>query len=175
MVQSHAGPGFRVVLLIAFALAASIGCESQDTVKVRSEFGPALNFSGLGNTFGWAPRDPATTGDAMLDNPSLHQLVQRLIVEDFESRGYVQSESPDFWIDYQFGRRWKVDQYRGAGFTEYEQGSLVIDLIDPNARQIIWRGGAQARLLDPDAPPSAREQRITTAVRDILASVPAAN
>ena len=64
----------------------------------------------------------------------------------------------------------------GSGYTdarvfEYDEGSLIIDLLDPTSRRIMWRGVIQAEL-SRDSTPEERTARIDAAVRKILTKFP---
>lgn len=55
---------------------------------------------------------------------------------------------------------------------EYQEGSLIIEIIDSPTDQTIWRGWAQAEI-KPSARPEERREQIHTAVQKILARFPA--
>ncbi len=55
---------------------------------------------------------------------------------------------------------------------EYQEGSLIIEIIDAPTDQTIWRGWAQAEI-KPSARPEERREQIHTAVQKILARFPA--
>jgi hypothetical protein len=64
----------------------------------------------------------------------------------------------------------------GAGYPqtyveEYQQGSLILDVVDNAANKLVWRGSAQARLAEN---PSAekRQERIDKAVHEMLEKFP---
>ena len=53
--------------------------------------------------------------------------------------------------------------------NQYTEGTLVVDLIDAQQKQLVWRGWATAAV-DPN--PSNAEERINTVVKRILAQYP---
>lgn len=66
----------------------------------------------------------------------------------------------------------------GGGFTTttinvetYLDGTLIIDFIDLNKKQLVWQGRG-VKTLDTDATPEQKEQRIKEAVAAILAKYP---
>ena len=71
-----------------------------------------------------------------------------------------------------YGRR----GWYGAGSShttvrQYEQGTLLLDLIDPESKQLIWRGTGQTRLRDLKTP-EEREARVREVVDRILERFP---
>ena len=70
---------------------------------------------------------------------------------------------------------WRMGTYRSAlhaSDDSYERGSLIIDVIDRRANELVWRGSASARLL-PSLPYDKTVKRIDAAVKQILAPLPA--
>ncbi len=55
---------------------------------------------------------------------------------------------------------------------EYQEGSLIIEIIDAPTDQTVWRGWAKAEI-KPSARPEERREQIHTAVQKILARFPA--
>ena len=56
--------------------------------------------------------------------------------------------------------------------VEYDQGQLIIDMMDPKTQKILWRGMASDQLYDLDTP-QERTEYINKAVAKILESFPA--
>jgi len=57
--------------------------------------------------------------------------------------------------------------YTQAYTQVFEKGTLLIDIVDNQKKDLIWRGIAQATV-DADADPMKREKRITSAVRNVM-------
>ena len=55
--------------------------------------------------------------------------------------------------------------------SEYQVGTLILDVVLAHDRQLIWRGSASDEVY-PDLSPEAREKRIRSAVEKILAPFP---
>jgi len=90
------------------------------------------------------------------------------------AKGYTKGTSPDFQIGYNASVVGKqtvqmMNTYYGyapgwyasgtmatAQVYEYKEGTLVIDIVDPAARKLIWRGSAQAEL---NRNPSTEEKK----------------
>jgi hypothetical protein len=54
---------------------------------------------------------------------------------------------------------------------QYEQGTLILDVIDAGSNKLIWRGSAAARVVD-DKTPEERTRRVNEAVEKILERFP---
>jgi hypothetical protein len=54
---------------------------------------------------------------------------------------------------------------------EYERGTLLIDILLPAERTLVWRGSASGRLRET-SDPAKREQRINDVVARILDRFP---
>ena len=55
--------------------------------------------------------------------------------------------------------------------TEYDEGTLILDIVDAESRTLIWRGSARAEVSATVAP-ETREARVREAVRRILEQFP---
>lgn len=185
--RSFAG---AMALVGLFALAA---CSSR--VKVQTDYNPNANFSGL-HTFAWLPVPPARTGDPRADSAILAGRVRRSVIADLTSKGYREvapNASPDFYVAYQAAVDQKINvqstpAYYGYGgwwggmpvamgtsttVHQYELGTLILDIVDRERDDLIWRGSGQAKLKKNDTRTSAeRDQAMREAVAAILADFP---
>ena len=174
-------------------------CGACATVHTQHDYDPNADFSHW-RTYAWYPSGPSTTGDPRLDNPLLHERIVAAVDQDLGARGFApkQDGTPDFFVNYHlssqqrmdvrtinqsyangpYGRRWGRAGWGGVGWTEtvvdqYEEGTLVIDLIDVAESRLVWRGAGSRRLANnPD--PSRTTQRVNDAVGEILAAFPPA-
>ncbi len=176
----------RLVVLVA--LPSLIGCA---TMAVDSDYDPAANFSGL-KTYAWLP-EPETGGDEnKARNPLMDAYIRTAIEQGLAAKGYTQSESPDFQVGYHASLAGKqsvqvYNTYYGYGpgwygpaviapapvaqVYEYAEGTLLIDIVDPAARKLMWRGSANA---DLNRNPSTEEKqrKVDAAVEKILKRFP---
>lgn len=165
--------GVGAALVGAWIVAASGGCQD---VTVRTAYGPGIRFYDFGETFDWHPRPLHSAEVGFTANPDVHRFVRETIERRFQGKGYrlesTESERvPDFWIDYAL--HWKArGGLRHSQWSEtYEEGTIVINVVDPVTDGLIWRGYARARLAE-DAPPSVRKKRIDRVVQRILERFP---
>jgi hypothetical protein len=167
---------------VALLLAACSG------VRVSADFDPTTDFSAL-ETFDWLP-DAKPPGDGPeLDDPLLDARIRRAVESTLTGRGFraAGTGAPDFWIAYHIGVERKVDVdtiyrsygrvgWRGGGYAdtvvrEYEEGTLLIDVLRPGSGELLWRGSAQARLREQPSPED-REKRVREVVEKILQQFP---
>ncbi len=55
--------------------------------------------------------------------------------------------------------------------TEYDEGTLILDVIDGESRELAWRGVAQAKI-SRNSSPDQRGRKINEAVSKIFANFP---
>lgn len=61
--------------------------------------------------------------------------------------------------------------YGGNYLREYQRGTMIIDLIDPKAKEVIWRGSTSSRIKS-NLTPVEKSSRIQKAVSEILKVLP---
>ena len=174
-------PG-RLVSLVISALALT----SCATMSVSSHVERGLDF-GRYHTFDWGPADALPTGDPRLDkDPFFQDHVQGAVERHLAARGFARAPAdgtPDLRIHYHAHISQRIDVDRAdssygflgdgqPGVTEYEAGTLVLDLVDVRTNRVIWRGWAQRSVKDmlDDRDTMARE--IEEAVRRMLERLP---
>ncbi len=108
---------------------------------------------------------------------------------ELEARGFRKTPSgtPEFFVTCfaAVDRRIQVDQIyrsrRGPGWgqsgwtdtvvNEYDQGTLLLDVLDPRSRNLMWRGSAAARLGTANTP-ERRTELVNQAVARMLDRFP---
>ncbi len=172
-------------------LVVLLGCSS---MRVYTDFDPSTDFSAY-STYAWFPEPKEATGNFRLDNPILHRRVRDAIDQQLRMAGHeeVATEAASFLITYHvtIERRQSVTStggYVGGGYcpggycggavvgsdvhvTDYDQGTLVLDILDAESRELVWRGAAED-WLDPEISPAKREKRINKAYQLILQRFP---
>jgi hypothetical protein len=168
-----------------------IGCS---TLRVSQDYDLKTNFSGL-KTYGWQSETHKKTGDVRVDNPLLHNRIRSAVDIFLSQKGYqkVAKETPDFYVDYAYTVRTKVetdDVSGGVGFgigtygryggfgvstggsvSTYDEGILVIDIITPGNNELIWRGTGTRRI-SQHSDPEKTTMNVNEAVEKILAQFP---
>ncbi len=155
-------PRFFLAILLT-AMAA--GCSG---ITVSQDYAPATSFDAL-DTFAWASPKQPTTGDPRIDNPLRDTRTRDAVVRQLMAKGFMAATDgqPTFAIRYQYVLRRKLESGgggsrigfgvgtygRGGGIAvgtgnsvrEYEEVSLVIDLLDPATDELLWRGSGSQR------------------------------
>jgi hypothetical protein len=174
----------QCVLAWTLALSACSG------VRVTTDFDPSADFTKV-RTYAWLDEQSGVQGDRPDVTSLLDRRVRRAVDAELQRKGLApvgQSEA-DVLVTYHLGVETKLDvntintgygygryPYRGGiatqtTVTEYQEGTLLIDVIAPKSKQLIWRGSGQSRLRRSSTP-EQREQRIDEAVAQILESFP---
>jgi Domain of unknown function (DUF4136) len=151
--------------LASAGLAAIVlaGCASGP--DVRADYDKAADF-GKYRTYGFVARTATDSGDFKSLST---QIMQNAAARQMESRGYKRSDNPDLVINFKgkleekvdvestpapyYGPGWGYGGWYGApwggyGGTEvttrrYNVGTLVMDVVDREKRQVVFQGGVQ--------------------------------
>lgn len=159
-----------VLVFILFTFASSAQAQS-----VQADFDRAFDFSRL-KTFNFAvqrrsPGDPLAK-DTLNDGRIKSALESKLTASgyrretaqkaDFAIAYYVTTRNKLDVQDYSLGpRRWFGG--RDIRVDQYTEGTLIVDLIDPNTKQLIWRGRASGSVELKDA-----DKKIDKAVEKLV-------
>jgi hypothetical protein len=136
--------------------AATVACAP---MTVSSHVQSGLDVSRY-HTYDWGPADALPASDPRLTNNAFYRdHVQGAIEKQMASRGYTQAPaggSPDLLIHYHAVVDTRLDVNRvdrehgycydescAARVVEYDQGTLVLDVVDAKTNRVIWRGWAQ--------------------------------
>lgn len=168
----------RVSRLIRAGVVAALGIAAcGPAIDVRTAVSPDANLAVL-HTFRVlpAPRPRPDIGDPAPDDPMLvnsitNRALRRALVAGFEGRGYMHSDSaPDFVIAYyaaakhrldvsrwDYGYPWHPEWWRvwgrrgprrGPIVTEFTEGTIIVDVLDATAKELLWRGRGVAVVSD---------------------------
>ena len=151
----------------------STGCQTGPRLEIHSEFGPGIRFDDLGSVYDWFPAELQRPDVSHADNPSIDKLIRELTENEFLAKGYRKAaeKQPDFWIDYRVAKRTRGEPYGDTAFSEYQEGTLVLYVIDPKTKHWIWRVSATTRLNEA-ATPADRRERLNAAIQQMLNDVP---
>ncbi len=183
----------RATIAILVALPGLSGCAT----RVRSDFDREAVFSNY-NTFDWiAPPVRASEEEVRSDpegpfarNSLLDKRIRAAVTQNLETRGfrYAEGGESDFRLNYHVTFSDKLSgsgsdfgyigrYHRGAfssGFNwqvrQYQEGTIIIDIVDRAKDQLVWRGWMVSRNRDGNYD----ETEITRAVEKILTRCPPA-
>ncbi|WP_141326487.1 DUF4136 domain-containing protein [Myxococcus sp. AB025B] len=179
-------------LLMACALTACAG------IDVSTNYDPSAvqQLDGY-KTYAWLPQPQGS--DKRVYNPIVGGEVERAADAYLQSHGYQKVEAnPDFllgwhgaidnkleadtvnaYYGYPYDPMW--DPFYGGGpvamsapetvVREYEQGTLIIDVVDAQSKKLVWRGQAQSEI-DDSAKAEKQQSRINQSVEEILERFP---
>lgn len=145
----------QIIGLLIFSLLAARGALAQ---KVTLEFDRDADFTKY-KTFA------IRNGELNSRNPALNSdLVKKQIegdiVRDLTARGLMETSGrPDLNVVYRFGsaRKTELESYPAGWYglgtrvvrVPFAEGTLVVDLRDPNTRSLVWRAIASEEKNDP--------------------------
>jgi hypothetical protein len=179
--------------LVASTTLALITVACGRSIEVRTMAAPDAGLTAL-HTFrmlpGPARRDGrAVTGadDPMINNSIANRAIRAQIIKAFQDRGYaIDERNPDFGVafyasarekldvtvwdyGYPVGPRWYRYPRPTQTVTPYTEGSVIVDVINPSTRELLWRGEGKARLSDDL---SENVKRLAEAAKAIVARFP---
>ena len=187
-----AGTRIALVSVAAIALACAsvrVRTDYDDAI----DFAPLKTYAWLDPPMREESRDEGgQSGDPFTQNTLVDKRVRDEVEAWFAAHGYqpaARGEEPDFLVRYElvsqpvtrdspvvvtsgfghYGYGYGVGS--GVGYspsTTYQEGTLILDVIDPATQQIAWRGYGTSQQRDPHMSP----KRLHETVAAILAKFP---
>ena len=162
------------------------GCDAP--IQTGYDFDSSADFAGYA-TYAWEDAEPLPTGDPRLDgNPIFQDRVRSSVSGALASHGLQQVESsPDLLVHYHASVQDRVEVYeadQAAGYDvtseygpgtqvfQYEEGTLLVDLVDADAMRVVWRGWIRADVSGALSNPDALTRLIDAAVEQLFRSYP---
>jgi hypothetical protein len=172
--------------LLAAVLVSSAGLGACNTIRVTNDYDTSVDFAAL-ETWSWYPEAGAPGSDP----EGIVSLTSSRIRADLESelvaRGYSKSTDGDFEVAFHavlsrrvdagtapYGYAWRRGYMGMAAAPDimfYDEGTLLVDFIDPKTKTMIWRGTATS-VVDPGSSAEKHAGAIHEAVTKILAQFP---
>jgi hypothetical protein len=167
-----------------------MGCS---TMRITSDYDPtAIDACAHYKTYAWL--DLPKGDDPRVHNDLLETAIVSAVDTELAAWGYteVTHGSPDFLIGYHIDIQGKLsvthvnDYYGynygywapryGAGYSQtyvdqYDEGTLLLDIIDGKSNKLVWRSTARAEL-NEYANPRERRERLESAVQKMLSDFP---
>jgi hypothetical protein len=195
MEDSQLGNFTRTIVIVMAALVA--GCS---TIETSYDFDPKAKFTGL-KTYKWLDKPQKLTGDPRIDgNTILANRIHEAVDTELAARGFRKvSSDPDFLVAYHvsldkrrsvqtlnsyygygpgwgygYGASYRPGYWGGAPETyvyEYEEGTLILDIVNPENKELIWRGSAQDEVNFKSTPEKDQTQ-LNEAVQQMLENFP---
>ncbi len=168
------------VVILAAALAAATACTSS-TLRTSADYDRSVNFSKY-RTFSY--RDVQ-----QLRNELVGRRVHQALTDALMARGLQENNfSPDLWVTphvrlrqeteihtyntgWGYGWRWRRPGRTVARVEQIPVGTLIVDLVDATAMELVWRGIA-TDTLKPNATPAEKEEALSRAIAKMLEGFP---
>ncbi len=174
-------------LVLVSGLLTMVAC----SVSVTTDHDKNVDFSRF-QTWAWAPEVGSVSEDARLANRNADQAVRDAIELEFVGKGYVMLD-PDvsqLLVLYHLSLTERIeisdiDRYYGLNnpyfgwqmqgsspvATSYDEGTLIIDLIERETKKPVWRGIGRKQIVSLSKTEEAR-RNIRSAVADIMKEYP---
>ena len=168
-------------------LVVTLGCSS--SITVNYDYEPDADFTQY-KTYAWLQQPAGVAGSAQSAqqrNTLLDQRIKTAVNDQLGKKGLtLSSDQPDVLMAYYTGVENKLDvtdwgyrygpyyygyPQRDITVYQYQQGTLVVDMIDSRTKELVWRGSAQATLLE-NPTPEKTQQRINQAVGRMFQKYP---
>ena len=142
---------------VTATLAATLALTGCATMNVSSHIERGVDFAQF-ETWDFGPADALPTGDPRLDNnPFFKDYLEGAIGRHLEARHYLRATggTPDLLVHYHanISKTFDIngtDSRYGYCYdncepviNEYEQGTIVLDVVDARTNRMVWRGWAQ--------------------------------
>lgn len=191
----HVNKAIRPLVLVMSTVLA--GCS---TIEVNHDFDPKANFAAL-KTYEWLKEPQKPTGDPRIDgNTILEDRIHQAVDTDLATRGFKKvTSNADFLVAYHvsldkqqsvqtlnsyygygpgwgygYGASYRPGYWAGSPQTyvyEYEEGTLILDIVNPTNKELMWRGSAQDEVHFKSTPEKDQKQ-LNEAVHSMLESFP---
>lgn len=182
-----------ILSISAFLLFLITGCSS---LKVATDFDPSQDFNKY-KTYRWATTKEVNPNDALAQAPLIKKRVIAGIDKALQEKGFAlagDDMEPDFVVMTHAGTKEKMQVYNTGGYgygryggwydpwwgpyggstqvSYYEEGSLVIDIVDWTEKELSWRGIGTGVVKKGSSDKEEAQQEINMIVAKILADFP---
>ncbi len=144
----------RSAIIVALtAIIFMTGCSS---IQVETDYNREVDFSKY-KTYRWIPHVKGTEDNPLMNDPLIESHVKNAVNAEMTKKGFTRIEEghPDFLMAWYFTARNRVDvtHYYGYWYPQtnvykYKEGTLIVDIVDREDKQLIWRGWATGVLED---------------------------
>jgi uncharacterized protein DUF4136 len=159
----------------------------RSSVVVMSQ--PGFSFS-RNQHFAWSDNHADISGQLKKSQFSVAELIDKAISQSLKAKGYsvVKPSDKSVLIQYHVSLESEMDdtvlamtfglspglQANSDIARKHEKGTLIVDLIDPVLKKVIWRG-AIGVFTGVENTQSGRQQRVNTLLAELFNSIPTAD
>lgn len=174
----------KMILFLMAALVLGSACSSG---KVKSSYKKDTDFSKF-KTYGWILGIKVNPDDELSKHPRVLKRVENSVNKTLQEKGFKlgELENADFVVAVHGAAQTKTQVNQIAGPTTWgvydggyislgyvDEGTLVIDVIDPIAKEIVWRGAGSSILKNyRDSEAEEMQQDLDEMVAKIMKSFP---
>jgi len=153
------------------------------TMKINVDYDQDASFLEY-KSYRWIPHKPKVKPPRMIDHTLLEKRIKNAVDAELAAKGFtrVMEERPDILVAFHIGAQNKVDVthygYRygphgrwwghRAEVHRYKEGTLILDIVDAETKQLVWRGSAR----DAVHRPQDLDEKLLEAVEKILVQFP---
>ena len=182
---------WRWLIYPAMAFLA-IGCS---TLQVSQDYDTQTDFTRL-QTFAWQNDTQPQYDDIRLNNSLMDERIRLAVEQSLLAAGFKKTEKPEahFFVAYELAIQQQIESQpqSGVGFgfgfggprggvmvssgsdvRSYDEGLLLIDVLDADSGRLLWRGKATDRFAQ-HADPAKNAQAINETVAKVMALFPPA-
>lgn len=176
--------------ILAYTLLAAFSAACGGGLRVTTDYDPEAAFDGY-QTYKWAERT-LEGQDPRVYNDILARRIRSAIDAALEAKGYREvSGTPDFYVAWHGAIEGRMDvqainHYYGYGWGWYypggmvqdtyvrnwDEGTLMIDIVDARGNNLVWRATGQAELDERPQSPEVQQERLNEAAVEMLAGFP---
>jgi hypothetical protein len=163
----------------AILVAAGCGATIRSTTASNADLAKYRTYS--------LSAPPAQAGQAQT---IADQTIVSSLKEDLAAKGLTEAapgQAPDFLVAHHVKTQQRVDVepmaygygygfygWGGDDVTQYTEGTLIVDFIDPQTKKVFWRGTASDVVNHPESPNPAKITKVVGQIVDRYPSVMAA-
>lgn len=176
----------RVRSLFAFSLLMLILTACSST-RIKSDYDVEMDFKSY-KTYEWV--DTELPGDELAKTPFLYKRIKVAIDETLQNKGYTLATEGDAdfavvahggvqektqvttWsTGYWYNPWWGSYGGNYVEVNQYDEGTLVIDIVDMAKKELAWRGLASG-IVKEYSSPTQIQKRVDDTVKQILSQFP---
>jgi hypothetical protein len=166
------------ILSLVFSAMLAVSCAGP-SISVNFDYDTEYDFSNL-KSYAYLPIKSVGTVSQLKIKRFVNAINNQL-----QSQGYTLSaENPDFLVALHSSTKEKTDitdwgygyggwygGYRDIDVSQYTEGTIFVDIVDPKSRNLVWRGTATADV-DDSATPDEQNREFAEIAARLFANFP---
>ena len=170
---------FRTLVWITCVTISGAAFTGAQAASVQSDYDSSVDFSRF-QTRSWLQQPGGTQPPLAQRNPLAHKRVVSAVEQELAAKGLERLDegAPSLLLSYHVGLKERVDVdtygYRGrwgrrdVQVHTYTEGTLVLDMIEAEKKELVWRGWVTALV----QPGGVSEEKIHKSIRKLLKKFP---